>query len=122
MTIDLTTLSYAELKKLADDTERLLSGRRVEELKVLVNGWKLKADQNGLSVVDVIDEFSKYLPKGGAAKASGGSTSVKGYAKGVVYANPNGAETWVGGTKGRQPPWLREVLAGGKTFEELAVK
>jgi DNA-binding protein H-NS len=119
---DLTKLSYSELKKLADDTQRLLAGRQVEELKVLVNGWKLKADQNGLSVADVIEEFSKYLPKGGSTKAAKASASIKGYAKGVTYANPNGSETWVGGTKGRQPPWIKDALAGGKTFEDIAVK
>jgi DNA-binding protein H-NS len=122
MTVDLAKLSYAELKKLADDTERLLSSKRNEELKVLVNGWKLKADQNGLTVAEVIEEFSKYLPKGNAAKGSSGSTSAKGYVKGVTYANPNGKETWVGGTKGRQPPWVRDALASGTTFDQLAVR
>jgi DNA-binding protein H-NS len=122
MTLDLTKMSYSELKKLADETERLLSSKRGEELKVLVNGWKMKADQNGLGVAEVIDELRKYLPKGGAANGAPKSTSPKGYLKGVVYSNPNGAETWTGGTKGRQPPWIRAALEGGKTFEDLAAR
>jgi hypothetical protein len=41
----------------------------------------------------------------------------------VTYAHPSGAHdgTWVGGAKGRQPGWLREFIAGGRSWESLAV-
>jgi len=39
---------------------------------------------------------------------------------GPVYRNPsNSAETWSG--RGRQPKWVREALARGARFEDLAI-
>jgi len=39
---------------------------------------------------------------------------------GPVYRNPsNSAETWTG--RGRQPKWVRDALASGARFEDLAI-
>jgi DNA-binding protein H-NS len=41
-------------------------------------------------------------------------------AAGPAYRNPfNSAETWTG--KGKQPKWVREVLALGRSLESLAI-
>jgi hypothetical protein len=44
------------------------------------------------------------------------------YVSGVTYKKPRSDETWVGGTKGRHPTWLKELIASGRTFESLPVK
>lgn len=133
--IDLDKLDYATLKKLAEDAAAKAEEKRSNELKTLVNGWKLKAEQNGFSVAEVVSEFEAYIPSSGVAtkKARAPRGSVmkdeKPYVKGVAYTNPKGGDVWVGGSKGRQPPWLRDLVpdtlsheAKVKKFESLAVK
>jgi DNA-binding protein H-NS len=111
--MNLEKLDYATLKRLLDDVSAQIAAKRDNELKTLVNGWAQKAMANGLAIAEVISELQTYLPKkSGAARVAGGA-AVKGekaYKMGVTYRNPNGSETWTGGTKGRQPPWVREAV------------
>jgi DNA-binding protein H-NS len=66
---------------------------------------KSVAKKHGFS----LDEFT-----GGKAKAA---TKAKGVAK---YANPaDASQTWTG--RGRQPNWVKEALAKGKSLQSMAI-
>ena len=138
--INLDGLDYQALQALADEVTAKITAKRDNELKTLVNGWAQKAQLNGLSVAEVIAEFQHYLPKrtlrrdrsadgaDGAATSTGGSDP-KPYQFGMTYHNPAGRDSWVGGTKGRQPQWLRALVPDTlsldertRKFEELRVK
>ena len=110
--VNLEKLDYAALKQLLVDVAEKVATRRSNELKTLVNGWAQKAGQSGLTVAEVIAEFRHYLPKSARPRdlSRSGKTVIKHYQIGVTYKNPSGSGTWIGGTRGRQPPWLRELL------------
>ena len=55
------------------------------------------------------------------ANASGKGKSQKGQKVGAKYSNPDDAAlTWTG--RGRQPKWVVEALASGKTLDDLRVQ
>jgi DNA-binding protein H-NS len=120
--LNLEKLDYATLKRLLDDVGAQIAAKRDNELKTLVNGWAQKAQMNGLTIAEVISEFETYLPRksAGTPRAATGSAvkTEKAYKMGVTYRNPNGSESWTGGTKGRQPPWLRELVPDTLSLEE----
>lgn len=66
---------------------------------------KAVARKHGFS----LDEFTGGKPKGGPKS--------KGVAK---YANPaDPSQTWTG--RGRQPNWIKDALAKGKSLESMAI-
>ena len=44
------------------------------------------------------------------------------YGIGVTYKDPSGNGTWIGGTRGRQPPWLRELFQNLIGDEQIVKK
>lgn len=138
--INLDGLDYQALQALADEVSAKIAAKRDNELKTLVNGWAQKAQLNGLTVAEVIAEFQHYLPKkapkpsrsvdgGGAGGGGASSSDPKPYQFGLTYHNPAGGDSWVGGSKGRQPQWLRALVPDTlaldertRKFEELRVK
>ncbi len=110
--VNLEKLDYAALKQLLVDVAEKVATRRSNELKALVNGWAQKAGQNGLTIAEVIAEFRHYLPKSRRPQdlVRSGKTAIKHYEIGVTYKDPSGSGTWIGGTRGRQPPWLRALF------------
>lgn len=138
---DISKLSFAELQKLVQEAQQLVTSKREEELKVLTDGYAKKLQAAGFSVDAGIEELTHYLPDGldyvrkdsGSKKtrAPRGSKPklTKPYEKGTTYVNPaNKAETWVGGSKGRMKPWLRTIIEAlpadkqADKFKELAAK
>ena len=112
--VNLDGLDYQALQALADEVSAKIAAKRDNELKTLVNGWAQKAQLNGLTIAEVIAELQHYLPKK-TPKASrnadgAGSSEAKAYQFGVTYFNPAGNDSWVGGSKGRQPQWLRSLV------------
>lgn len=124
--VNLDGLDYQALQALADEVSAKIAAKRDNELKTLVNGWAQKAQLNGLTVAEVIAEFQHYLPKktpkpnrsAGAADAG----DVRAYLFGVTYYNPQGGDSWIGGTKGRQPQWLRALAPETLPLAERALK
>jgi len=111
--IELKGLSYAELRKLLEQTEAALAEKRVEEMKVLADGYAKKLQMGGFSISEGIDALKPYLPSK-AAKLS----SPDGKTREAKYANPEDAtQTWVG--VGKPPKWFRDSLASGRTREEM---
>lgn len=113
---DLNGLSYAELRVLLTRTETALADKRVEELKVLADGYAKKLELGGFSIAEGIEALRPYLPvKATKAAATSGSP------RPAKYVNPdNAAQTWVG--VGKPPQWFRDHLAMGRTRDELLVR
>ncbi len=117
---DISNLSFTELKKrIALIQEQLgaaqdaLKNKRGEELKVLADGYAKKLEADGFKISEGIEAMSEYLPAGKKRPPRGSKPQAasKPYVVGTVYQNPEGKETWTGGTKGQLPRWLKDVLA-----------
>ena len=68
------------------------------------------AHDNGL---DISDLMAADKPKKAKAKKPRGKVAPK-------YKNPaNASETWTG--RGRQPHWVADALASGKTLDDLLI-
>ena len=101
--------------------ERALRKSQAGELKRLVREFKKSLAASKLTV----DAATELLGGTSKKRAKWGKKKVKVerlYETGVTYKKPRGTETWVGGTKGRQPGWLKELIAAGRTYQSLAVK
>lgn len=97
-----------------------LAAGKAAELKGLVDAFKNQLSECGFELSEALALLGpkKTRAKRGTAQAK----AVKGYEAGVTYKNLKGDETWVGGTKGPQPKWLKDLLASGKTFQSLVAK
>jgi len=58
---DLKGLALADLQRMLAQTEAAITERRVEELKVLADGFARKLAANGFSVREGIDALKPYL-------------------------------------------------------------
>ena len=54
-------LSLAQLKELLAQTEEAIADRRIEELKVLADGYAKKLAMNGFSIREGMDALKPYL-------------------------------------------------------------
>ena len=61
-TSDLSKLSYSELLKLGDALDQQIRAQRVEELKVLVDGYIKKTQAAGFSLREAIDALRLLAP------------------------------------------------------------
>jgi DNA-binding protein H-NS len=107
-TMDISRLSVSELTTLQKDIERELNQRRKSEADGLVNEFRRRAAELGLSLDDLVAAK-------GAGRASG---SVRGKVA-VKYRHPDDASlTWTG--RGKRPRWIEAWLSGGKSLDQLA--
>ncbi|MQR01316.1 H-NS histone family protein [Glaciimonas soli] len=104
--MDLSNLSVADLRTLQEQIKQALKEREHEEKNKAREQILAIAQGAGISLKDLL-----------------GNTRVKsGVAKKVAvrYRNPNDASLqWTG--RGRQPKWVQEWLASGKTLDALHV-
>lgn len=109
MSVDLTGLSLSELESLRKKAESLIEDRRDETVE---QAYK-QAIEIARSVNLSLEELVNY-----------GSSKRKKSARKPVeprYRNPaNEEETWTG--RGKQPRWLANEIAKGKTLEEFLIK
>ncbi len=110
MSLDLNSMSRAELEKLRADIDKALESlearRKAEAMKAIA----AVAKEHGFTVDEVL---------GGApvAKARGRKAATAGEAR---YRNPaNPSQTWTG--RGRQPGWIKDGLAAGKSVADFAI-
>ena len=108
----------AELAAKQDAIKAQLESARDEELKNLVAAFKDQLASNDFRVEEALELLTS--AKKPRAKRGSVQRAPKDFTSGVTYKNPNGEETWVGGTKGRKPGWLTDLLESGATFESLA--
>ena len=103
MSRDIENMSRNELEQLRAEIERAMASldeRRKAEARAAA---EKAAREYGFSLEDVISPPSKRKTK-----------SVP------KYRNPyDPRKTWTG--RGRQPAWIKEALAEGKSLEELAI-
>lgn len=98
--INLESLSLPELLELQKQLPTVIARRQTEVRKDLLQKASAMVARHGLT----LDELMK-----GSRKRHG-----------VKYANPGDpSQTWSG--VGSRPRWVRELLAAGKTLEDLKV-
>ena len=105
MALNLNKMLIAQLNKLISDAQAALAKKQEVAEKV-----RKLAQDNGL---DISDLMAADKPKKAKAKKSRGRVAPK-------YKNPaSGSETWTG--RGRQPHWVADALASGKTLDDLLI-
>ena len=110
MAIDLNGLSVADLEKLIVDARARIETVKKQQFSELRRALEAQARTAGF---DIYELFS-----GGRSKAPAVASDKKAVAP--KYRDPaNAAQTWTG--RGKQPHWVRDALAGGKTLEQLAI-
>lgn len=98
----------ATLQELLDQQKELnrqIEAARKSEVSDAVAQVKALMEQYGLTVADVTSKTS--------------SSSMKGTKVAAKYRNEETGETWTG--RGRQPKWVENALASGKSLEDLAI-
>ena len=88
-----------------------------KEVEAAIKGYEKKRRAEALAAVRATaKEYGFTLEE-----LTGGKATAKSGTKGVAkYANPaDPSQTWTG--RGRQPNWVKEALAAGKTLESMTI-
>jgi DNA-binding protein H-NS len=110
MSIDLHSMSRAELEKLRAEIDRALESLEARKL-----AEARKAAENAVRALGY--SLDEVLGGGAAPKARGRKATKSGNAK---YHNPaNPAQTWTG--RGRQPGWIKDGLKAGKSMGDFLI-
>lgn len=106
--VDLSSYDFSELKGLQHDIERMLKVRQQEEMRTAREKVLEIARGAGVSVEELLSVDHKKSKEGGAGKVK------------ARYKNPDdSSQTWTG--RGRQPKWVANGLANGKTLADFAI-
>lgn len=106
--IDLSDYDLGELKGLQAEIEKAIKGRQQQEVGKAREQILAIAQGLGISVEDL-------LGNGGTKSKAAGGKKVK-----PQFKNPaDDLQTWTG--RGRQPRWLADGLAGGKTLDDFRI-
>jgi DNA-binding protein H-NS len=101
MAIKLDKMSLEELKALKKQVESAIADFEKRRKKEALAAAQRAAQEHGFSLDEILS-------------AKGGSKSMP------RFANPASPDqTWTG--RGRQPGWVKEALAQGKSLEDLAI-
>lgn len=107
-TIDLSNYNLSELKGLQFEIEKEIKDRQQQEVKKAREQILAIAQDLGMSVEDLLANTGA-RPKGSSGK------KVQ-----PQYQNPaDNSQTWTG--RGRQPKWIADGLANGKTLDEFRI-
>ena len=111
---DVSKLSYPELLELSKQLDQQIAAKRVEELKVLADGYIKKIEASGFSVAEAIQALHPYVAEPVKAKRrSAGSPAVR-------YRDPaNPENTWSG--RGMPAKWLAQYEEQGRSRNEFKV-
>lgn len=114
MNIDLKSMTRQELEKLKTQVDRELT-RTIERDKKAAKAAAQKAVRKlGFDLEEVIKDEKP-------AKALKGRKKTKAVSALPKYRHPENPEvTWTG--KGRQPNWIKEAEAAGKSRDEFLIK
>lgn len=112
MSVDLSKMSVAELKSLADQASNMVGTRHQEELKAGYAQVEQIARGLNVSVEELVAVGQKT-----SKKASGAPRK----AVAPRYRNTSDpSETWTG--RGKQPRWLAAQIAGGAQVTDFLIK
>lgn len=107
MSIDISTLSAAELEKLRESIDGTIAARRAQERQRVIDQIRGILAENDMSWDD--------LPRSRV-----GGSSTRGSKVPPKYRDPkNPATTWSG--RGRKPKWVEAHLAAGGSMESLEI-
>jgi len=105
--VDLSDYNLSELKGLQAEIEREIKARQQQEVT--------KAREQILAIAQGLGVSVEELLANGGAKSKGSGKKVQ-----AQYRNPaDNAQTWTG--RGRQPKWIAEGLAGGKSLDDFRI-
>lgn len=111
-TIDLSGYNLSELRGLMYDIEKEIKDRQVQEMKKAREQIQAIAQGLGVTVEDLLG--------GSGAKVAGKGKGGSGAKVEAQYRNPaDASQTWTG--RGRQPKWVAEGIAGGKTLDDFRI-
>ena len=103
--MDLNDLSPAELKKLQDDVAVAIFNYEKRRKAEALAAAEEAARAAGFSLKELLSDDK---PTKGKTKAT------------PKYANPaDPTQTWTG--RGRKPKWVEELLASGKSLDDVAI-
>jgi DNA-binding protein H-NS len=105
--VDLSDYNLSELKGLHAEIEKEIKTRQQQEVT--------KAREQILAIAQGLGISVEELLANGGAKSKGSGKKVE-----AQYRNPaDNAQTWTG--RGRQPKWIAEGLAGGKSLDDFRI-
>lgn len=105
--VDLSDYNLSELKGLQAEIENEIKSRQKQEVT--------KAREQILAIAQGLGVSVEELLANGGAKPKGSGKKVQ-----AQYQNPaDNAQTWTG--RGRQPKWIAEGLAGGKSLDDFRI-
>ena len=103
--MDLNNLSLSELKKLHSDVKKAINDYEDRKKKEARAELEAKAKEMGFSLAELLGDVPKEKKRRTVA---------------AKYSHPeNSGLTWTG--RGRQPKWVVEALASGKTLSDLLI-
>ena len=103
--IELEDMSLEDLKQLRTDVSKAIENYETRRRQEAYAAVEAKAREMGFSLGELAGS-----PKPGKGKA----------VNPPKYRHPeNPAQTWTG--RGRQPAWIKEALADGKSLDEFAI-
>ncbi len=106
--IDLSGYNLSELKGLQHDIDKEIKSRQHQDLQKAREQILAIAQELGVSVEELLAAGGKKLK---------GSKGQKVQAR---YQNPgDNSQTWTG--RGRQPKWIAEGIAKGKTLDDFRI-
>lgn len=105
--VDLSDYNLSELKGFQAEIEKEIKSRQQQEVT--------KAREQILAIAQGLGVSVEELLANGGAKSKGDSKKVQ-----ARYQHPaDNAQTWTG--RGRQPKWIAEGLAGGKSLDDFRI-
>lgn len=105
--VDLSDYNLSELKGLQAEIEKVIKARQQQDVTKAREQIFSIAHGLGVSVEELLADNGK------KSKSSGKKVQVQ-------YQNPaDNAQTWTG--RGRQPRWVAEGLAGGKSLDDFRI-
>lgn len=105
--VDLSDYNLSELKGLQAEIEKEIKARQQQDVA--------KAREQILAIAQGFGVSVEELLANGGKKSKSSGKKVK-----VQYQNPaDNAQTWTG--RGRQPRWITEGLASGKSLDDFRV-
>jgi DNA-binding protein H-NS len=105
--VDLSDYKLSELKELQAEIEKEVKTRQQQDVTKAREQIFAIAHSLGVSVEELLADGEK------KSKSSGKKVQVQ-------YQNPaDNAQTWTG--RGRQPRWIAEGLAGGKSLDDFRI-